>query len=305
MHKSILSTILLALAAAPSGIAQSNAAAHSQPSAGGTGGWGFDLSAEDTSVRPGDNFFLYANGSYIRKIAIPADRTSYGLLSNMNELSDATMHSLLEDELVNPGPTSAERKVVAFYRAFMDEGQVETLGIKPLKIDLDRVRAIKSRSAMSAFMGSTSGGFGRSIFRTEVVPDSANTTRHILELSQSGLGLPGRQYYLKPEYAVTRQKYVTYVTSVLRLVEWPNAEREPTPSLVSRPSWLMPDGATNRSAIRERPTTPPTSTVSLTRPPALTFVHFSNRLDTAARHASTFGRGQRSLRLRRLSPALP
>jgi putative endopeptidase len=225
MYGLIFSLILLALAASPTAIAQSTFPAPGQPPVQKTSGWGFDLKAEDKSVRPGDNFFLYANGSYIRNIEIPANRTSFGLLSNMNELTEATMHRLLEDELAQPGPTRAEQKVVAFYKAFMDEERVEAVGTGPLKVDLDRVRAIKSLSDMSRYMGSSSSGFGSSILRMEVIADSEDTTRYILELSQSGLGLPGRQYYLKPELAATKQKYEAHVARMLELAGWPDASQ--------------------------------------------------------------------------------
>ena len=119
MYRSILLSILLTLVAAPAVIAQSITAVHGQSPVQTGGGWGFDLKAEDKSVRPGDNFFLYANGNYIRNLEIPADRTSFGLLSSMDELSESTLHHLFEDELAQPGPTPAEQKVVAFYKAFM------------------------------------------------------------------------------------------------------------------------------------------------------------------------------------------
>jgi putative endopeptidase len=106
----------------------------------------------------------------------------------------------------------------------MDQDRVESLGTIPLQGDLDRVRAIRSKSEMIHFMGATTKTFGASIFTMEVIPDSHDTKREILELSQSGLGLPGRQFYLKPELATTKQKYQDYIASILRLANWPNAE---------------------------------------------------------------------------------
>ena len=74
-------------------------------------------------------------------------------------------------------------------------------------------------------MGSSGSGFGSSILRMEVIPDSEDTTRYILESSQSGIGLPGRQYYLKPELATTKQKYEAHVARMLEVAGWPDASQ--------------------------------------------------------------------------------
>ena len=183
--------------------------------------WGFDLSAIDTAVRPGDNFFQYANGNYIRTLEIPADKTSTGLLSIMEDQGELKLHELVETELLHPTGSPDEPKALALYKAYMDEDRIEALGATPLKRDFDIVRAIRSKAEMSRFMGATSKTFGASIFRTEVTPDSQDTTHQILELSQSGLGLPGREFYLKPELIATKQKYQAYIASILRLAKWP------------------------------------------------------------------------------------
>ena len=223
MYKSIFLALFLTFAPAITSNAQT---AVDPGTSGQSRGWGIDLSAEDKSVKPGDNFFLYANGNYIRHLEIPADRTSFGLLTIMGERADAVMHELMEAETLHPGTTPTEQKVVAFYKAYMDEDRIEALGTGPLKAELARVRAIHSRAAMSRFMGTTAGAFGSAILETEVVPDSQDTTHYILELHQSGLGLPGRQYYLKPELAATRQKYQAYVTAMLSLAGWPDADQQ-------------------------------------------------------------------------------
>jgi putative endopeptidase len=188
--------------------------------------WGFDMSAIDKGVRPGDNFFLYANGNYIRTLEIPADKTSTGLLGMMDDQSESKLQQLMEAELLQPSGAPDEDNVLNFYKAFMDQDRIEALGTGPLKSGFDRVRAIRSKAQMSQFMGTTTKTFGASILRTEVIPDSYDTTRQILELSQSGLGLPGREFYLKPELAEKKRKYQDYIALILRLANWPEAERQ-------------------------------------------------------------------------------
>jgi putative endopeptidase len=226
MNNIAVLTLVLALSHAIQPLPPTAVSNSHMPTAAKARSWGFDLNAIDKSVRPGDNFFLYANGNYIRTLEIPSDKTSNGLLRIMSDQSESRLHELMEAELLHPSGTPDEQKVLALYRAYLDEERVEALGTEPLKVDLDRVRAIRSKAEMSHFMGATTKTFGASILGTEVIPDSLDTTREILELSQSGLGLPGREFYLKPELAATKQKYQTYIASMLRLANWPNAENQ-------------------------------------------------------------------------------
>jgi putative endopeptidase len=220
------STVLICILANAS-LAQSavkQAALDSGPQSAKTSGhgWGFDLASEDTSVKPGDNFFLYANGNYIKHLEIPADRTDIGLLSGMGERTQSAIHSLLEDQLIHGGSSPTEQKVAAFYEAFMDEDRIEQLDTEPLKADLSRVRSIRSKSQMSALMGSTLSSFGDSIFSPYVDVDPKDTTHYILKLY---LGLPNRDFYLKPEFAEKKRKYQAYIVTMLTLGGWPDAER--------------------------------------------------------------------------------
>ena len=224
MHKSAIVALALTLSVAAKSPSQTTGDAHRGETATKTHSWGFDLNAMDENVQPGDNFFLYANGNYIRTLVIPTDRTSTGLLSMMDDQSESKLHDLMEAELLHPSNLPDEDKALDLYKAFMDQDRVESLGTIPLQGDLDRVRAIRSKSELIHFMGATTKVFGSSIFTMEVIPDSHDTKREILELSQGGLGLPGRQFYLKPELAAAKQKYQDYIASILRLASWPNAK---------------------------------------------------------------------------------
>ena len=144
----------------------------------------------------------------------------------MQARTQEQIRGLLENELEITGTTAAEGKAKAFYKAYMDEDRLESLGTGPLQHDLRRLRAISSKSAMTRFMGKQSFLFGSSLIDTEVIPDSSDTTQHMLELRESGLGLPGREYYLEPRFAVVKQNYTSYIATLLRLAGWPKANQQ-------------------------------------------------------------------------------
>src|ERR1044071_313212 len=98
------------------------------------GSWGFDLSGADTSTKPGDDFFRYANGTWIDKTQIPPDKPAYSLRLAMTDLTEKRLHEMMESLGAKPNenPSTLEEKVGAFYRSFMDESHVEQLGVKAI-----------------------------------------------------------------------------------------------------------------------------------------------------------------------------
>jgi putative endopeptidase len=186
------------------------------------GTWGFDTAGEDKSVRPGDNFFDYANGDYLKTAEIPADRARFGNFDQLSILSENRVHAILEHEAAQPGPTAADRKIGALYSAFMDQAQVDRLGAHPLQPDLERVKAATSRADIAALMGATNTRFGSSLVALRIMPDAKNPSRYAVYMGQSGLGLPDRDYYLKPAFAAKKEAYQAYVAKMLDLAGWPD-----------------------------------------------------------------------------------
>jgi len=120
------------------------------------GSWGFDNQGSDMKAKPGDDFFRYANGTWLDKTEIPADKPGYSLRLIMTDTTEARLHALMEDAAAHADhqPASLEGKVGAFYKSFSDEARVEQLGFQPIKPELDRVRAATSRDALASLMGS-------------------------------------------------------------------------------------------------------------------------------------------------------
>ncbi|MFC3068253.1 M13 family metallopeptidase [Phenylobacterium soli] len=185
------------------------------------GTWGYDLSSRDLAVSPGDDFFQYANGAYLKTLQIPADRTRYGSFDVLNELSQNRMRAVVDKAAADKAATGERAKVGALYRSFLDEQKVEALGAKPMAADLARVKAAKSKSDIARMMGASMAGFGGSIFSAGMAEDAKDPDHYAVYLGQAGLGMPDRDYYLQPSFAPQKAKYEQYVAKMLTLAHWP------------------------------------------------------------------------------------
>jgi putative endopeptidase len=188
------------------------------------GSWGFDASGIDSHVKPGDDFFRYTNGAWLERTVIPADKPGWSLRLAMTDTIEARLHDLMEKAAARNETVDLEGKVGGFYKAFMDEGRIEALGAKPIAAELDAVRAATSRNELAGLMGRSTDDFENSLFNVTTDVDLKNPSRYVVYLSQGGLGLPDRDYYLKPEFAAARASYQAYVAKVLHLIGWSDAD---------------------------------------------------------------------------------
>ncbi len=181
------------------------------------GTFGVALANIDETVKPGDNFFKYVNGNWINNTAIPADRSSYGSFGILRDRSQEQVRAIIEDTSKGDNaPGSVEQKIGDLYAAFMDTDAIEAAGIEPIKADLATIAALSSHLEIAAIMGDPSlnlrspvGGF--------VSVDAKDTENYIFYLTQSGLGMPNRSYYLDEDEksAQLRTEYLKYMTVML------------------------------------------------------------------------------------------
>jgi putative endopeptidase len=194
-----------------------------EPAALKYGAWGFDLTAQDLKTRPGDDFFRYANGAWLDGTPIPGDKPGISLRIYESDLAEARLRAIMEDSSAKAGhePTTIEGKVGAFYKAFMDEGRIEAAGAKPIAPQLDAIRAARTHEALGALMGRTVKDFEGSAFGIYLDVDTKDIGHYATYLSQGGLGLPDRDYYLQASFADKKAAYQAYVERLLTLCAWP------------------------------------------------------------------------------------
>ncbi|MEI6604461.1 MAG: M13-type metalloendopeptidase [Verrucomicrobiota bacterium] len=181
------------------------------------GTWGFDLSGKDTAVKPGDDFFKFANGGYLERTRIPEDLVRFGNFDVLAILSENRVHGILDEAMQQPSQATA--KIGGFYAAFMDEAKVEQLGVQPLAADLAMVKAAATREQLAAMMGQP-GHMCRSLFGPGISADAKDPSRYAVYIGSGGLGMPDKDYYLKPAFAETKAKYQSYVKDLLELIGW-------------------------------------------------------------------------------------
>jgi len=184
------------------------------------GTWGFETDGMDLAVKPGDDFFMYANGAWIEKASIPPNRTKVGPFSDLRQLCAEQVHSLVEKTNNDPDD-SDEGRALTLYQAFMDESAIEQQGARPLQRDLQEVRRVTRKTEVARLMGRH--GFDASLFNLEIEKDQKHSDRYAVYLGQGGLGLPDRDFYLEENFADKRSLYEAYVAKILGLAEWPDA----------------------------------------------------------------------------------
>ena len=221
MHSIFRPLFLLAFLCAP--LAHSADTPASKPQ---YGAWGFDSSGADLSIKPGDDFFRYANGAWVDKTQIPPDKPAYSLRLAMTDLIEQRLHDMMEalGARPNDNPSSLEEKVGAFYHSFMDEARVEQLGAKAIEAELNDIQNANSRDDLAGLMGRTATEFEFSLFNFVIDVDLKDPKHYAFYLTQAGLGLPDRDYYLKPEFTAQRTAYQNYIANILRILNWSDAD---------------------------------------------------------------------------------
>jgi putative endopeptidase len=188
------------------------------------GSWGFDTTAMDLSVKPGDDFERYASGAWLARTAIPADKSAFALRLMMNDTIDARLRDLLETAATTEQSATLEGKVGAFYKAFMDEKRVQALGKTAISAEIAAIEGVPDRAALAILMGKNATDFYGSIYGIHEDADLKHIDRYAMYLSQAGLGLPDRDYYLKPSFAAQKTAYQAYVATLLTLLGWKEAQ---------------------------------------------------------------------------------
>ena len=189
--------------------------------------WGLDLGARDTAVKPGDDFYRYADGHWLDSHQIPADRARWSAFDELDERSQSQVLSIVEALPADAPEGSNAQKVGDYYRAFIDTAAIEQKGLAPARAGLDAIAAARNYHDLTRLMGRPDLSL-KAPLRVAIAIDQKNPDRYMVVLTQSGLGLPDRDYYLKDDavYRTLREKYVAHITRMLNLAGAPHAQQQ-------------------------------------------------------------------------------
>jgi putative endopeptidase len=179
-----------------------------------------DKSNMDLSVKPGDNFYLYANGNWVNKNPVPASKTRWGSFDVLREESSVRLRTLLEEAAKNTGKDRKTQMIGDFYTSGMDSATIETAGVTPIKADLARIADLKNtRAVLTEIAMLRTMGYSSPIFGMYIAQDRKNVNKYIAQLSQGGTTLPDRDYYFKNDVRSTRirEAYKNYLVTLFTL----------------------------------------------------------------------------------------
>lgn len=188
--------------------------------------FGLDMTALDPHVRPGDDFFEYANGAWIARTPIPADKPYMTEAQEVRNRVEAQLRQLIEAAAahVSHEPNDTAGKVGAVYRAFMDTRRRDALGTKPIAGQLAKIRTSHTRTELAVLMGQSVASFPGSFFQLLYDVDLKDTAHYALYVSQAGLTMPDRDYYLEESLSPKKNQFRAYVQRLLTLIEWPHPD---------------------------------------------------------------------------------
>ncbi|GAA60143.1 endothelin-converting enzyme [Pseudoalteromonas sp. BSi20652] len=192
------------------------------------GSFGVDLTARNEAVKPGDDFFMYASGTWYDNYEMPADKTRYGAFSGLAERSEDDVKAIIEEIAARKDLNAEEKLVADFYNAYMDTETLNKLGMTPIKPLLSEISDISSTDDLAEMFGKSwltgnKAPLGGGMWFNRLDPN-----KYEMSLGAGGLGLPDRSYYLEDaeRFVKTRAAYVAHIADMLEFAGVENtAER--------------------------------------------------------------------------------
>ncbi|HBY86916.1 MAG TPA: peptidase M13, partial [Colwellia sp.] len=190
------------------------------------GSFGVDLSARNEVVKPGDDFFMYASGTWYDHYIMPADKTRFGAFTGLAERSETQVKEIIDDITSRTDLNADEQLVADFYQAYMDTETVNKLGISPIQSTLDQISAVKNTEDLTKIFGEAWLTGAKSPIGGYMWFNRLNPNQYEMSVGASGLGLPDRSYYLEESerFEKTRNAYVEHIVTMLNFAGIENGQ---------------------------------------------------------------------------------
>jgi putative endopeptidase len=183
-----------------------------------------DLKALDTTIQPADDFFLFANGTWIANTEIPASESRWGSFNELEQANNIKLNSLLQEAAKNPGEIGSQNQLLgAYYSSYTNMARRNELGLLPIQEDLQRITSLKDIKGLQAIVSSLHKDGVGAFFGFGVGQDLKNVSTNVAYLGQGGIGLPNRDYYYDEKYASIRTAYIKHIEHSFELAKLPNA----------------------------------------------------------------------------------
>lgn len=174
----------------------------------------------DLAVKPGDNFYEYVNGTWLKNNPVPASKTRWGSFDELRELSTQRIKTILEEAASDTSANRLNQMIGDFYISGMDSAGLERSGYDPIKPDLQRIDAITDiAGVLNEIVYERKNGAGAPLFGFNIGQDAKNVNQYIVHVSQGGTSLPDRDYYLKNDKRSTRirEAYIQHLKNIFQL----------------------------------------------------------------------------------------
>jgi len=214
-----------------------------------------DPSNIDTTVNPADDFYSYANGAWLKTTPIPASETRWGSFNLLEDFNKTALQGLLEEAAATKGASkgSPEQMVGDCFASGMDTVAINNAGLAPIQPELDRINTINNTKSLMDEIAREAVTESNPLFDLGVGPDDKNVSKNICNLFQGGLGLPDRDYYLKPDAKEKeiREKYVKHITTMLTLAGEAEADAAKHAATIMAMETSMAKASMDRVTMRD------------------------------------------------------
>lgn len=192
------------------------------------GSFGVDLSARNEAIKPGDDFFMYASGTWYDNYEMPADKTRFGAFTALAERSEKQVKEIIDDVASRADLNADEQMIADFYNSYMDIETINKLGLSPIQSTLDEIAAAASVNDITKIFGASwlsgiTSPIGGGMWFNRLDAD-----KYEMSIGAGGLGMPDRSYYLEESerFTKTRAAYVAHIAEMLAFAKVENAEQK-------------------------------------------------------------------------------